>query len=234
MKNFILAALLLITAALSAQCPPSHEPMAERYILNDSLISQEMAILSQQTTIQLCYNSVVRTYIDLYINRRNEQTDKMLFRSYSHFPIIEVVLEQHKLPDELKYYAMVESAMNPKAVSRNGCKGLWQLSSIAAQLQGLTDNDCFDPTLATDAACRILESLFSRYDDWLLALSAYDLGTATVDRAIAQGDGSRDYWIIRKHLPREVQGYIPAFMAIIYVMKNPDDFGLHPMCPRID
>lgn len=232
MKNFILAALLLATIAVSAQCPPSPEKKASRFTLNDDLIDQEMTALSQQTAVPYCYNSEVGTYIDMYVNRRYEQTDQMLFRSYAHFPVVEAVLQQHQLPDELKYYAMVESAMNPKAVARNGCRGLWQLSPVVAQQHGLSADDCFDPKLSTEAACQILEKLFARYGDWLLALSAYDLGPAMVDRAIIEANGNRDYWTIRKHLPVEARGYIPAFMAITYVMNNPTDFALHPICPN--
>lgn len=228
MKNIILAALLFVTVAVSAQCSPSPEKKAPRFTLNDSVVSHQMASLSQRMTVPLQYNNEVRAYIDLYVNRRNEQTNQMLSRSYTHFPIIEELLQKHGLPNELKYYAMVESALNPQAKSRSGCLGLWQLSSIVVQQFGLRDEDCFDAKPSTEIACHLLEKLYAQYGDWLLALSAYDLGTAMVDRAIAQANGSHDYWAIRDHLPKEARGYIPAFMAITYVMNHANDFGLHP------
>ena len=234
MKQILFAVLLLTTIALAAQCP---DPKSKElmFSLNDSLIEQEMMALSQQTTVPLHYNSQVKSFISLYVNNRKKQTNAMLQRSYTYFPIIEAGLRQHGLPDELKYMVMVESAMNPTATARDGKKGLWQLSPTLAKRYDLTINDeineCFDPELSTDIACKCLGQLYDYYDDWLLALTAYDLGAAYVDRAIEAAEGCKDYWILQQHLPIEVRGYIPAYMAIVYIMSRPEQYGLYPVCP---
>lgn len=234
MKQILFVALLLATLTLTAQCP-SYEPKEQRFTLDNTLVEQEMMALSQQTTIPLHYNSQINNFISLYVNNRNKQTNAMLQRSYMYFPIIEAGLRQYGLPDELKYLVMVESAMNPTAAARDGKKGLWQLSPTLAKRYDLTINDeineCFDPELSTEIACKCLGQLFNRYDDWLLAITAYNLGAAYVDRAIEAAEGSKDYWILQQHLPIEVRGYIPAYMAIVYIMSRPEQYGLYPVCP---
>ena len=234
MKQILFVALLFATLTLTAQCP-SYEPKEQRFTLDNTLIEQEMMTLSQQTTIPLHYNSQVNNFISLYVNNRNKQTNAMLQRSYMYFPIIEAGLRQYGLPDELKYLVMVESAMNPTAAARDGKKGLWQLSPNLAKRYDLTINneinECFDPELSTEIACKCLGQLFNRYDDWLLAITAYNLGAAYVDRAIEAAEGCKDYWILQQHLPIEVRGYIPAYMAIVYIMSRPEQYGLYPVCP---
>lgn len=234
MKQILLAAVLLITITLTAQ-RPSNEPEELKFNLDPNLIEQEVKALSQQTTIPLHYNSQVKNFISLYVNNRKKQTNAMLQRSYTYFPIIEAGLRQHGLPDELKYMVMVESAMNPSAVSHIGKNGLWQLSPTLAKRYDLTINEevneCFDPESSTKIACMCLGQLYDHYDDWLLALTAYDLGAACVDKAIDAAEGCRDYWTLQQHLPKEVRGYIPAYMAIVYIMSRPEEYGLYPICP---
>ena len=236
MKHIIFVALLLATVTLAAQCP---EPESKelRFNLNDSLIEQEMTALSHQMTVPLHYNGQVREFISLYVNLRHEQTDAMLQRSYTYFPVIEAVLRQHGLPDELKYLAMVESALNPKAVSRDGKQGLWQLSPAIAGKYGLVMGDdvnqCFNLEQSTEVACSQLKRLYAYYGDWLLAMIAFGTSVGTVDKAIAATGGISDYWAIWKHLPKEVRGYVPAYMALVYIMNQPETYDIHPMCPVI-
>lgn len=234
MKNVFIAALLLATITLAAQCPPSPKQKEQRFTLNDSVISQKMTLLSQHSTIPLQYNGTVRMYIDLYANRRNTQTNQILQRTYAYFPVIEEALERHHLPNELKYFAMVESTLNPTASAHNGRKGLWQLSPNLARQYNMTIddyvNDCFDPELASEVACEHLTYLYAYYNDWLLAMTAFELGTATMDNVIAKADGNKDYWSLRKHLPKEVRDYIPAYTALLYIMNCPEDYGLYPAC----
>lgn len=232
MKKAFIAALLLAAVSLAAQCPPDR--MKEvRFTLNDSIIRHDMALLSEHQTIPLIYNDQVEMFISLFVNYRNTQTNSMLQRSYKYFSAIEEVLECHHLPTELKYFAMVESALNPTASARNGRQGLWQLSPTMARQLGLTVddyiNDCFDPELSTEIACQQLGKLHNYYGDWLLTLAALTTSTATVDKAIATED-SRDYWTLCRHLPLETCGYIPAFMAITYIMNYPAEYGLYPAC----
>lgn len=233
MKQILIVTLLLASITMVAQ-GPSNEPKELRYNLNDNLIEQEMKTLSQQMVIPLCYNNQVKSFISMYVNYRNEQTNSMLQRANTLLPVIEQVLERHKLPNELKYFAMVESAMNHTAISHNGQTGLWQLSSVMAKQYNLTvdryNDERVDPELSTEAACTCLENLYAHYGDWLLALTAYNMGVAYVDNAIATAEG-RDYWTLQQHLPKEVRGYIPAYMAVVYIMSRPEEFGLYPVCP---
>lgn len=227
MKQILIAMLFFATHTLAAQCP---EPKSKelRFNLNDSLIEQEMSEISQQMTVPIQYNSKVKNFISMYVNYRYDQTQGMFRRSCVYFPIIEKALHQHGLPDELKYYAMVASAMNPKATSRDGKKGLWQLSPTMAKQFNLIVKDDKDERLdverSTEAACARLEKLYAYYRNWQLVLSAFDLGTACVDKAIAAADGSQDYWVIRKHLPLEAQGSVPAYIAILYIMTHPENY----------
>ena len=234
-RAFFSIVFACVVSVISAQCPPSPKPKAPRFILNDSVIGQEMAILSQQQAIPLQYNGMVKSFIDLYVNRRNIVMHKMLRYSYTYFPAIEAGLARHQLPNELKYYAMVESAMNSTATSRCGRKGLWQLQPTLARQHNLTVNayvnDCYDPEVASEVACQQLAELYARYDDWLLAMAAYDTSIETVDKAISAADGSRDYWAIQRHLPMEARGFIPAYMALVYVMSHAEAYGLSPKCP---
>lgn len=233
MKQILFATLLLASITMVAQSS-SNEPKELRYDLNDNLIEQEMTALSQQMVIPLCYNTQVKCFISMYVNYRNEQTNSMLQRANTLLPVIEQVLERHQLPNELKYFAMVESAMNHTASSHNGQTGLWQLSSVMAKQYNLTvdryNDERVDPELSTEAACTCLENLYAHYGDWLLTLTAYNMGVAYVDKAIATADG-RDYWTLQQHLPIEVRGYIPAYMAVVYIMSRPEEFGLYPVCP---
>ena len=227
MKHTILAVLLLAAVTMVARCPEP-EPKELRFALNDSLIEQEMNELSQQTTVPLCFKSEVTRYISLYVNYRYELTQGVLQRATTVFPIIETTLRQHGLPDELKYFAVVQSTLNPQAVSRQGNKGLWQLSISMAKRYGLTVNDevdeRFDPVLSTEAACKCLAAMYAHYGDWLLAMTAFEMGTAYVDKTITAADGSKDYWTIRQYLPAEVRGYMPAYMAVAYIMTRPERF----------
>lgn len=154
---------------------------------------------------------------------------------YTYFPPIEAGLARHQLPNELKYFAMVESAMNPSATSRCGRKGLWQLQPALARQNNLIINDyvneCYDPETTTEVACQQLAELYTRYGDWLLTMAAYDTGIETVDKAISAADGNCDYWAIQRYLPMEARGFIPAYMALVYVMNHADKYSFYPTCP---
>ena len=234
-KSIILAILFGITVfTATAQCP-SPATKAQKFILNDSIICHEMATLSQQQAIPLHYNGTVKSFIDLYVNRRNIVTSKMLHHSYTYFPAIEAGLARHQLPNELKYFAMVESAMNPSATSRCGRKGLWQLQPSWARQNNLIVNDyvneCYDPEVATEVACQRLAELYARYGDWLLTMVAFDTSIETVDKAISTADGNRNYWAIQSYLPHEARGFVPAYMALVYVMSHAAEYDLYPTGP---
>lgn len=229
MKHLIIAALLLITFSLSAQSFAT-KANASQIIFNDSILRQEMAVLSQRMTIPLHYNSQVKSFLDLYVNRRNTQTKEMLQRFHEYQSGIEEILERNQMPSELKYLPMVESAMNPTAMERSGKIGLWQLYGDQTIRCGLTVNenndDRLDPIKSTEAACLVLKDLFAHYEDWLLAIAAYNSSEAVVDDAIAKSNGNRDYWELCRQLPHETRGYVPAYMAISFLENHAEKYGL--------
>lgn len=203
----------------------------------DSVYAQRIRELALETTIPLTYNDKVRAYIDLYACRKREQCSRMLGLSYVYFPIFEEYLDKYNLPLELKYLAMVESALNPVAGSRVGAKGLWQFMYETGKNYGLRQttlyDDRYDPVKETEAACQYLQSLYARYGDWFLALAAYNSGPGKVNKAIVRAGGAKNYWAIWPYLPKETRGYVPAFIAVTYVMNFASAHNLYPMNPGL-
>ncbi len=180
--------------------------------------------LNRQTPMSLVYNESVQAYIDVYTIKRRSHLSSILAKSELYFPLFEEYLDRYNLPLELKYLAVVESALDPRATSKSGARGLWQFLFHASRLFNLKidsyiDERC-DPVKSTDAACRYLKYLYENLNDWNLVLAAYNGGIAQVQNAIEKSGGSRDYWEIRAHLPTETQGYVPAFVAVNYVMND--------------
>ena len=206
-------------------------------VYDDSVYVRRMQALANETTVPLTYNAHVRSFIDLYANRLRQQTGRMLGLSYVYFPMFEEYLSKYNLPLELKYLAMVESALNPTAGSVAGAKGLWQFmrgtgAEFGLKVTSLVD-DRFDPEKETDAACRYLQSLYSRYGDWFLVLAAYNSGPGTVNKAIIRAGGVKNYWAIWPYLPAETRGYVPAFIAVVYVMNYAPEHNLYPLDPGL-
>lgn len=206
-------------------------------VYEDSVYMQRIQALASETTIPLTFNSHVKSFIELYANRRRQQSSRMLGLSYVYFPMFEEYLAKYNLPLELKYLAMVESALNPIAGSKAGAKGLWQFmrgtgSEYGLRVTTLVD-DRYYPEKETDAACRYLKSLYSRYEDWFLVLAAYNSGPGTVNRAIIRAGGVKNYWAIWPYLPAETRGYVPAFIAVTYVMNYAPEHNLYPMNPGL-
>lgn len=182
--------------------------------------------------IELPYNDVVRSCIDLYVDRRKNMVGYMLGLQAFYFPMIEQSLDTYGLPLELKYLAVVESALNPVALSRAGASGLWQFMLPTGKFYGLEINSLIDerrdPQKATDAACRYLKDLHGIYDDWSLAIAAYNCGPGTVNKAIKRAGGQKDYWTIYPYLPKETRTYVPLFIAANYAMNY---HQYHHICP---
>ena len=195
-----------------------------------SEVERRMQLLDLETPFDLVYNGDVQRFIDLYTQRRQAQMNRMLGEAAYYFPMFEERLEAYGLPLELKYLAVVESALNPSALSRVRAQGLWQFMLPTGKLYGLKVNnyvdDRCDPRASTDAACRYLRDLHELFGDWSLALAAYNSGPGNVRKAIRRSGGKKEYWAIRKFLPRETRSYVPAFIAVNYAFQYAADYGL--------
>jgi membrane-bound lytic murein transglycosylase D len=201
----------------------------------DSVYQARIEALNRQTPIPLTYNQHVRSFIDLYAVRKRGLTSRMLGLSYLYFPMFEEMLDKYNIPLEMKYLAMVESALNPTAGSPMGAKGLWQFMYGTGKVYGLKVSslvdDRFDPLKSTDAACQHMLDLFNIYEDWLLVMAAYNAGAGNVNRAIRRAGGVKNYWAIWPYLPRETRGYVPAFIAVTYVINHASEHNIYPAHP---
>lgn len=182
--------------------------------------------------ISLPYNKVVRDCIDLYADRKRDLVRYMLGMADFYFPIIEQVLDEHALPIELKYLAVVESALNPVALSKVGACGLWQFMLPTGKSYGLEINSLVDerrdPLKATEAACKYFKDMYAIYGDWNLVLASYNCGPGNVNKAIRRSGGKRDFWDIFPYLPKETRSYVPLFIAANYIMNY---YCEHNLCP---
>lgn len=181
--------------------------------------------------IPLPFNSHVKSYIELYTIRKRQQVQTMLGLSEYYFPIFEEVLDAKGLPMELKYLPIIESALNPRALSRAGASGLWQFMYYTGKRYGLSVDSYLDerrdPVKASVAAASFLSDLYGIYKDWLLVIAAYNCGPGNVNKAISRAGGQRDFWKIFYYLPRETRGYVPAFIAATYAMSYATDHQLY-------
>ncbi|MBK6626759.1 MAG: LysM peptidoglycan-binding domain-containing protein [Flavobacteriales bacterium] len=197
---------------------------------------RRLTVLDHRTPFALTYNSVVQSYIDLYAVRKREQTSRMLGLAQLYFPVFEEALERHGLPHELKYLAVVESALHPGARSRAAAVGLWQFIVGTGKLYGLRVDSYVDERSdvykSTEAACRYLKDLHRIFGDWEMALAAYNCGPGNVNKAIRRSGGRMDYWEVYDHLPRETRGYVPAFIAVNYIFEHAADHNLYPIAPN--
>jgi len=187
--------------------------------------------------IPLDYNPFVQGYIDLYAFRKREQVERMLGLSEYYFPMIERVFKEYKIPTEFKYLAIVESALNPYAVSPVGATGMWQFMFTTAKMYDLKITSHIDerrdPLLATHAAAKYFVDMYRRYGDWLLVIAAYNCGPGNVNRAIKKaGGGQKTFWEIRQYLPQETRGYVPAYIAANYIMTCAEMHNLYPAYPN--
>lgn len=197
---------------------------------------QRLLQLDERSPFKLTYNAQVQSYIDMYAQRKREQTARMIGLSQLYFPAFEEALDRYGLPQELKYLAVVESALYPGARSSAAAVGLWQFIIGTGKLYGLrvdsyVDERC-DIYKSTDAACRYLRDLYSIFGDWELALAAYNCGPGNVNKAIRRSGGAVDYWKIYDHLPRETRGYVPAFIAVNYIFNHASDHNIYPIIPN--
>lgn len=202
---------------------------------DEPTMTHRLAVLDGTTPFDLTYNRVVQGYIDLYVTRKRDMSSRMLGLAELYFPVFEQYLDKHGIPLEMKYLAVVESALNPAARSRAGAVGLWQFMLPTGRMYGLQADSYIDERhdvyKSTEAACRYLKHLYSLYDDWEMAMAAYNCGPGNVNKAIRRSGGKKDYWAIYDHLPRETRGYVPAFIAVNYLFAHHADHNLYPVSP---
>lgn len=203
-------------------------------LVADSLIEQRLRQL--HTVVPMTYNSVVRSHIRLYLRIMSKRLDLTLMQQEKYFPMFEQTLDRYGVPDEVKYLTIVESALNPRATSRVGAAGLWQFMYNTGKLYDLEVNSVLDERRdaerSTVAAARFLSDLHRIFGDWTLAIAAYNCGPGNINKAIARSGGKRDFWEIYSYLPAETRGYIPAYIAVVYVMNYYAEHGLHPVKPE--
>jgi membrane-bound lytic murein transglycosylase D len=210
-------------------------PTATYSPITDAVVRERLSYLSGCLNLQS--NAVVRSYIRHYVQTKPDKTRLMLARRLTYFPIFEKKLAEYGLPNDLKYLAVVESALNPKAVSVAGASGLWQFMPSTGGEYGLRQNGSVDernnPVESTEAAMRYLGHLYRQYNDWALALAAYNSGPTRVSSAIRRA-GSRNFWVIQRYLPEETRNYVPAFIAATYICNYFQQHGLRPTYPDLD
>jgi len=203
----------------------------------DSVYYYRMQRLDVESPINLTYNPYIRMFIDMYANKKKGTTSRVLGLAQMYFPIFEQQLDKYNVPLELKYLAIVESALNAKARSRVGAGGLWQFMYYTGKVYGLEVtsfvDDRNDPLKSTVAACRHFNDLYNMYHDWLLVLAAYNSGPGNVNKAIRRSGGKMTFWEIMPYLPRETRDYVPAFIAVNYVMAYSNEHNIYPVMPKI-
>jgi len=203
----------------------------------DSVYRERIAEMNDQSPFEYVYNNEVRKFIELYAVKKRSLTARILGLSQIYFPLFEEQLDKYNMPLELKYLAVIESALNPTANSRAGAKGLWQFMYGTGKVYGLKVSsyvdDRYDPFKATEAACEHLNDLYDIYGNWSLALAAYNSGAGNVNKAIRRSGGVKNFWAIHNFLPRETRSYVPAFIAASYVMTYASEHKISPVDPGI-
>lgn len=235
-QSAVAAVVMLIMLALSP-CAEAQTATGTNPQLPDYIYSRRMEHLDQRSPIKLEYNTQVRAYIDVYLERRRDHLANILGRAELYFPIFEEYLSKYNLPQELKYLAVIESALDPKAKSKSGAMGLWQFLYHAGLMMDLNvtsyEDDRCDIRKSTDAACRYLQYLFQNLGDWQLALAAYNGGLGQVQKAQerAGGDTKKTFWELSPYLTAEMRSYVPAFIAVNYVMNYYHTHNVTPAKP---
>ena len=201
------------------------------------LLIEQLETLKNKTPLNITHNPTLERFIRVFLKEREEELCNLMGRSDYYFPMIEKYLDKYDLPLEIKYLAIVESALKPKAISTSGAKGLWQFMYATGKQYGLEIDsyvdDRFDPVKSTEAACKYLSSLYQTFNDWDLALAAYNSGPGNVRKAIKRSGGKKNYWEIRQYLSQETRSYVPAFYASYYIFEFAKEHNLESSVSKL-
>ena len=224
----IIILLLVFTGTLFAQAPEKTEFDSYPENYSYDLVADRLSCI--EGDIKLEFNKNVYAFIDYFIVRNRAYTKDVIAKQSLYFPIMEEYLAKYNLPDELKYLSIVESGLNPQAISRAGAGGLWQFMPYTGRSYALHQDwyidERFDPHQATEAACKYLSMLYNMFGDWELALAAYNSGPGNVRKAIRKSGYKKNFWEIYRYLPRETRSYVPQFVAITYAFNYAGEHNL--------
>ena len=200
--------------------------------LPTELLKSRLALMDAKSPFNIEYNQGLENIIKSFLKNRKKSFERLMAISEYYFPMFEEAMARQNVPLEIKYLAVVESALNPKAVSRVGATGLWQFMFQTGKQYGLNINtyvdDRSDPLKASDAAALYMSNMYKIFGDWDLVLASYNSGPGNVAKAIRRSGGQQNFWNIRKHLPKETQGYVPAFLATMYIYEYHKEHGIVP------
>lgn len=204
--------------------------------LSTETLKARLKVLNTKTPFNVEYNPGLESVIKSYLKNRRESLQRLISLSAYYFPLFEQELDSHDIPLEIKYLAIVESALKPRAKSRVGATGLWQFMYNTGKMYGLDVSSYVDersdPIKSTEAATKYLSKLYEIFGDWDLALAAYNSGPGNVTKAIRRSGGYQNYWNIRHNLPRETAGYLPAFLATMYIFEYAEEHGFTKAKPE--
>jgi membrane-bound lytic murein transglycosylase D len=199
------------------------------------LLKERLATINAKTPFNIEYNESLESVIGYFLRKEKQGTERLMGLSKFYFPMFEATLDKYDVPLEMKYLALVESALNPQAKSRVGATGLWQFMYSTGKMYDLDVSsyvdERMDPVASTEAAAKYLKRLYYMFDDWDLALAAYNSGPGNVSKAIRRSGGETNYWKLRNYLPRETAGYVPSFQAMLYLYEYADEHGFQPQLP---
>ena len=195
-------------------------------------MKERLKKLDEKSPFNIEYNIGLENVIKSFLKNRRKSFERLLGVSQFYFPLFEEELAKNNIPLEIKYLAVVESALNPRAVSRVGATGLWQFMYQTGKQYGLNIDSYVDersePLKASQAASVYMNNMYKIFGDWDLVLAAYNSGPGNVAKAIRRSGGQQNYWNIRKNLPKETQGYLPAFLATMYIFEYHKEHGITP------
>jgi membrane-bound lytic murein transglycosylase D len=198
-------------------------------------LKKKLSLLNQKTQLDIVYHPALERTIKAFLKNRKKSLGRLFGMAEYYFPIFEEKLAKYDIPLEMKYLAIVESALNPRALSRAGAGGLWQFMYSTGKVYGLEINNYvderFDPLQETEAACKHMQDLYRIFKDWNLVLAAYNSGAGNVTKAIRRSGGYTNYWNIRPYLPRETAGYVPLFQATLFLGEYAKDYGIKTTKP---